>query len=161
MEKTKETFTFLKENLQMEKKNGMKQQENQNQSKRQFEGGDWVFFRLQYYKQSTLKQKKNQKLAPKFYRPYKIIHKIGQVAYELYFPSRIHKVSHVSSLKRVLGQIMSLQIELPELDYEGNLIIKPEKFIDRLYISMWNRTIVEYLIKWKNMPLEETTWENE
>jgi hypothetical protein len=39
--------------------NGMKQQEDQHRSERQFEEGDWVFFRLQPYKQSTLKQKKN------------------------------------------------------------------------------------------------------
>jgi hypothetical protein len=41
------------------------------------------------------------------------------------------------------------------------LILEPEKVIDRCSISLWNRTIMEYLIKWKNMPPEEATWENE
>jgi hypothetical protein len=161
MENTKETLTILKENLQMAQ-NRMKQQAYQHQSERQFEEGDWVFLRLQPYKQSTLKQKKNKKLAPKFYGPYKIIHRIGQVAYELDFPSsHIHKVFHVSFLKKVLGQTMPVQIELPELDEEGKLILEPEKVIDQCSLSLWNRTIMEYLIKWKNMPLEEATWENE
>jgi hypothetical protein len=59
MEKTKETLTILKENLQMAQ-NRMKQQADQHRSERQFEEGDWVFLRLQPYKQSTLKQKKNK-----------------------------------------------------------------------------------------------------
>jgi hypothetical protein len=59
--------------------------------------------RLQPYKQYTLKQKKNKKLSLKFCGPYKIIYNIGQVVYELYFPSsHIHKSFHVYFLKKVL-----------------------------------------------------------
>jgi hypothetical protein len=76
------------------------------------------------------------------------------VVYELDFPSsHIHKVFHVSFLKKVLGQTMPVQIELPELDEEGKLILEPEKVIDQCSLSLHNRTIMEYLIKWKNMPL--------
>jgi hypothetical protein len=53
MEKTKETLIILKENLKMAQKK-MKQQEDQHQSERQFEEGDWIFLRQQLYKQSTL-----------------------------------------------------------------------------------------------------------
>jgi hypothetical protein len=74
----------------------------------------------------VVKQKKNKKLAPKFYGPYKIIRRIGQVLYELDFPSSyIHKVFHVSCLKKVLEQTMPVQIELPKLDEEGKLILEP------------------------------------
>jgi hypothetical protein len=94
MENTKETLTILKENLQMVK-NMMKQEANQHRSERKFEEGYWVFLRLQPYNKSTLKKKKNHKLAPKSNGPYKIICRIGQVAYELYFPSsHNHKVFH-------------------------------------------------------------------
>jgi hypothetical protein len=68
MENTKETLSILNENLKITQ-NKMKQQVYQHQSERQFEEGDWVFLRLQLYKQSTLKHKKNKKLAPKFYDP--------------------------------------------------------------------------------------------
>jgi hypothetical protein len=142
--------------------NGMKQQADQHRSERQFEEGDWVFFRLQPYKQSTLKQKKNEKLAPKFYGPYKIIHRIEQVMHELDLSSsRIHKVFHVSYLKTVVGQTMPVQIELPELYEEGKLILEPEKVIDKHSLYLLNITIMEFLIKWKNITLEEATWENE
>jgi hypothetical protein len=39
--------------------NKMKKQADQHRSERKIKEVDWVFFRLQPYKQSTLKQKKN------------------------------------------------------------------------------------------------------
>ena len=45
--------------------NRMKQQANKHRSERHIKEGDWVFLRLQPYKQSTLQQKKNLKLALK------------------------------------------------------------------------------------------------
>jgi hypothetical protein len=84
------------------------------------------------------------------------------VAYDLDFPSaRIHKFFHVSFLKKVLIQTMPVQIELLELDEEGKLILEREKVIYQRSLSLWNRIIMEHLIKWNNMPLEEATWENE
>ena len=73
---------------------------------RQFEVGDLVYLRLQPYRQSSLKQKGAEKLKPRFYGPYRVIRRIGQVAYELELPqgSKIHKIFHVSCLKKALGQ---------------------------------------------------------
>jgi hypothetical protein len=51
--------------------NWMKQEVDQHRSEREFEVGDWVYFRLQPYKLMSLKQKKkDNKLAPKYYDPY-------------------------------------------------------------------------------------------
>jgi hypothetical protein len=61
----------------------MKQQEDQHCSEWSFAIGDMVFLRLQPYKQTSLKDKTPQKLAPKFYGPYEILQCIGQVAYKL------------------------------------------------------------------------------
>jgi hypothetical protein len=41
------------------------------------------------------------------------------------------------------------------------LILELEKFVDGHSTSLQNITIMENLIKWKNMPPEEATWENE
>ena len=53
---------------------------------RQFEVGDLVYLRLHPYRQSSLKQKGAKKLKPRFYGPYRVIRRIGQVAYELELP---------------------------------------------------------------------------
>ena len=105
----------------------MKKKAYQHWSERKFEG-DWIFFRLQTYKQSTLKQKKNKKLAPKFYGLYNIICNIREVAYKLYFPSsNIHKGFHVSFLKKVIGQKHLLHIKLLELDEQWRFILELDK----------------------------------
>jgi len=49
-----EVLKLLKDNLVMEN-NRIKQQEDQHRREREFEVGDWVFLRLQPYKQISLK----------------------------------------------------------------------------------------------------------
>ena len=92
----------LKDNLTMAQ-NRMKQQADQDRTKREFEVADWVFVRLQPYKQLSLKQQAGMnKLAPKFYGSYQIIQKIIPIAYELKLQkkSQIHNVFHVSRVKK-------------------------------------------------------------
>ena len=83
----------------------MKQQADQNHSERSFDVGDSVFLRLQIDKQIPLKQaKKDNKLSPKYYGPYKALQNIGTMEYKLELPaySRVHLVFHVSCLKKVI-----------------------------------------------------------
>lgn len=72
--------------------------------------GDLVFLRLHPYSQSSLKKSGVKKIKPCFYGPYKVVHKVGEVAYELEFleSSMIHNVFHVSCLKKALGSILLL-----------------------------------------------------
>ena len=93
--------------------NRMKQQADQHRSERSFEVGDWVFLRLQ---QMSFKQaKKDNKLSPKYYGPYKVLQKIGTMAYKLKLPasSRVHPVFHVSCLKKVIGDNIPIQTIFP------------------------------------------------
>ena len=113
-----------------------------------------VFVRLQPYKKSTLKRSGAEKLKPRFYEPYKVVMKVGEVAYELELPPnrKIHNVFHVSFLKNV-------SIELPPLDDEGKLVLIPEEVVDTREKRLRNRSIIENLVKWKGLPLEDATWE--
>ena len=122
-----------------------------------------MYIRLQHYRQYSLQKKGVKKLKPCFYGPYRIIRKVGEVAYELELPpkSKIHNVFHVSNLKKTLGQHIAPSTELPPLDDEGLLILIPERIIQTRERKLRNRIIREYLVQWKELPPEDATWEGE
>ena len=163
IEHQQEVLQLLKDNLNLAQ-NQMKQQADQHHTERSFDVGDWVFLWLQPYKQISLKQaKKDNKLSPKYYGPYKVLQKIGTMAYKLELPasSRVHPVFHVSCLKKVIGENIPVQTIFPELDEEGKIILEPEAVTETRTRQLRNRSISEYLIKWKNLPTEDSTWEDE
>ena len=85
---------------------------------------------MQPYKQMSLKQlNKDNKLSPKYYIPYKVLQKIGSMAYKLELPtsSRVHLVFHVSCLNKVIGDKFPIQIVFPEIDEEGKVTLEPKK----------------------------------
>ena len=63
-----------------------------------------VFLKMQPYVQSTLAARANRKLAFKYYGPFKILARVGFVAYKLELPSptSIHPVFYVSQLKQAI-----------------------------------------------------------
>jgi hypothetical protein len=94
----------LKENLVMAQ-NRMQHQADQGHSEHESTKGDHVFLHLQPYKNTSLKYQHYYKFTPKLYGPYRIIKRVGPVAYQLEFhsQSKLHPGFHVSFLKKVLG----------------------------------------------------------
>ena len=92
-----------------------------------------MFLRLQPYKQTSLKAKHCQKLAPKFYGPYTVLKRVGQVTYQLSLPSqsKLHPIFHFSCLKKVIGTRCQIQTNLPELAEEGSIWLEPEAILDQ------------------------------
>lgn len=86
--------------LQAQKR--MKQYIDQNRLEMSFQAGDFVYLKLHSYKQSLAVIKKNVKLIPKCYWPYKMLKKVGNAAYKLELLERpcIHLVFHVLLLKQ-------------------------------------------------------------
>jgi hypothetical protein len=141
--------------------NRMKQQADQGRLECQFVEGDQVFLRLQPYKQTSLKVEQCQKLEPKFYGPYIVLKRLGQVAYQLALPSqsKLHPVFHVSCLKKVIGTRCQLQTNLPELAEEGSIWLQPKAVLDQREHRLHQRTIKEVLVQWKDMTPTDATWE--
>jgi hypothetical protein len=85
------------------------------------------------------------------------------MAYKLELPStsQVHPVFHVSYLKKVIGDTIPIQTTFPDLDEEGKFILEPEKISETRTKQLINRVIIEYLIKWKNLSVEDSTWEDE
>ena len=72
----------MKDNLQVSQ-NQQKQYEYRHREERTFQVNDLVYFRFHPYKHTSLKNNGAKKIKPRYYGPYKVIRKIGQVAYEL------------------------------------------------------------------------------
>jgi hypothetical protein len=128
IENQQKVLKLLKDNL-VTTQNRMKQQVDQHHNEREFEVGDWVFIRLQPYKQMSLKQqKKDNKFAPKYYGPYKLLQRIENMDYKLELPpsSHVHLVFHVSCLNKVVNDKIQVQTILPNINEEGKIIQKLE-----------------------------------
>jgi hypothetical protein len=61
----------------------------------------------------------------------------------------------------VLGQAQLAQTGILEFNNEGRIILEPEGILDTKEKVLRYKTIKEYLIKWKNIPKEFSSWESE
>lgn len=127
-----------------------------------FEVGEKVFLRLQPYRQSSLARRQCEKLAAKFYGPFEIIAKVGPVAYKLHLPQgcRLHPVIHVSQLKRAVGNLPTSP-EIPsQLSPDLELVVQPETLLAVRKKGNDQSQATEVLLKWKDLPEYEATWED-
>ena len=95
--------------------------------------GDWVFLRLQPFKQQYLHWSKVGKLAPKFFGPFQILQKVGSVVYKLDLPSTsgVHSVFHVTCLKAQIGLAVTPISTLPPIDAQGHIIPEPKAILQQ------------------------------
>ncbi|KAJ7979026.1 Ty3/gypsy retrotransposon protein [Quillaja saponaria] len=137
----------------------MKGQVDKKRTDKEFQEGEWVYLKLQPYRQLTMANKKFHKLSYKFYGPYQIVQRVGRAAYKLDLPSsaRIHPTFHISQLKKKIGDIQS-QVELPEFSEDGIIVLKPTAILDRKFIKKNNQAVIQLLVQWAHTYPEDATW---
>ena len=89
---------------------------------------------------------------------------MGEVAYKLALleHSKVHLVFHVSRLRKQLGQndnivdtgVLVDIIEPPSVPHEPEHILDKHELRTRHYVRQ------QVLVKWKDRPVEGSTWEN-
>ncbi|OMO86983.1 Integrase, catalytic core [Corchorus capsularis] len=140
--------------------NRMKLQADKRRSDREFKVGNWVYVKLQPYKQQSVAHRECLKLSAKYFGPYEILKRIGTVAYQLQLPesAKIHSTFHVSQLKMHNGDKPSA-LQLPLLNTEGTITKEPISIVDRRTVKRNNMVVTEVLVNRANTFLEDATWE--
>ncbi|OMO96911.1 reverse transcriptase [Corchorus capsularis] len=113
--------------------NRMKQMADRRRTEREFQVGEWVYVKLQPYRQQTVANRSCLKLSAKYFGPYQITKKVGEL------PKAVS--------------------ELPMLSGDGTLIKEPISIVYRRMVKRNNATVTEVLVNWSNSFPEDATWE--
>jgi hypothetical protein len=121
-----------------------------------------VELKPQPYTQSSVVNRPYPKLAYKYFGPFKILERVGTMAYRLELPpdSKVHPVFHISQLKPFVADHTPVYSTLPvTTDLEAAAAV-PEQVLNCRLVKKGNTTIPQVLVKWSLLPSTSATWED-
>ncbi|GJV41831.1 hypothetical protein Tco_1420271 [Tanacetum coccineum] len=108
---------------------------------------------------------KQGKLNPRYIGPFKILAKVGIVAYQLELPeqlSRVHSTFHVLNLKKCLSyKPLAIPLDKIHIDEKLNFIEEPVEIMDREVKRLKQSRIPIVKVRWNLRRGPEYTWERE
>lgn len=131
-------------------------------TERNLQVGDNVYIKVQPYRQNAFGLRGSLKLRSKYYGPYKVLAKVGQVAYRLQLPhtALIHPVFHISHLKKHLGDKAIPLPHVPIVTEDGRIKTAPFACLDKRMIQRNKTPVAQWLVHWENLAPTDATWED-
>ena len=126
--------------------------------------GDHVFLKVMP-KRRVIRFGKWEKLSPRYIRPFKVLKRVGIVAYRLALPpilSSVHDVFHISMLRKYTPD-PTHTVDWGELvvDTDGTFEEGPVCIMDSRYQALQCKTVRLVKVLWRHLEVEEVTWERE
>ncbi|GJW60064.1 putative reverse transcriptase domain-containing protein [Tanacetum coccineum] len=108
---------------------------------------------------------KRGKLNPRYIGPFKILAKVGTLAYRLELPeqmSRVHSTFHFSNLKKCfIDEPLAIPLDEIQIDDKLNFIKEPVEIMDREVKRLKQSRIPIVKVCWNSRRGPEFTWERE
>ena len=111
--------------------------------------------------QTTISGTAHHKLTKRYFEPFEILERIGNVAYRLRLPANscIHPVFNCSLLRPHYGPLVLDTNPLPPHAVHNYPILKPLVVLNSKFDSSTSPPTRMVLIQWQGFPPEEATWE--
>ncbi|GKC60612.1 putative reverse transcriptase domain-containing protein [Tanacetum coccineum] len=163
IQETTEKITLIKQRIQAAQ-DRQKSYADLKRKPMEFEVGDMVMLKVSPWK-GVVRFIKRGKLNPRYVGPFKVLAKVGDVAYKLELPqelSRAHHTFHVSNLKKCYAEEpLVMPLEGVHIDDMLQIMEEPVEILEREIKRLKQSRIPLIKVRWNSRRGPEFTWERE
>ncbi|GJX27478.1 putative reverse transcriptase domain-containing protein [Tanacetum coccineum] len=163
IQETTEKVVLIKQRMQAAQ-DRQKSYADRKRKPMEFEVGDRVMLKVSPWK-GVVRFGKRGKLNPRYVRPFKVLAKVGKVAYKLELPqelSRVHHTFHVSNLKKCYSdEPLVMPLKGVHIDDTLQFVEEPVEIMEREIKRLKRSRIPLVKVRWNSRRGPEFIWERE